>query len=163
MNKFFFIIFTLFTMNLHAGEIYVGKSLIWVVYFNPNKSQPIIEIGGVKYGHLDYLVKENETLARSKEGTLYKKGGDLFYRNDSLKIHLKLKKKSYSPEIDAKRYKIFKVNAFNEISKLKDSLNVSNYQFNWQVKGDFEYFKNNDTIPENYIPNYKRIFFESIK
>jgi len=112
-----------------------------------------VEIGGIKYGYLDYLKRESDNLARSKEGKLYSKGGNLYYKNETLKINVKLKKKRYSSEI----------NAFNEISKLKDPLNVDSYKFNWQVEPDYIFYRDNDFVPENYTPNYKKTFYDSLK
>ena len=150
------------SFNYQIDEIYVGKSFLWKVYFDPNKANPVIEIGGIKYGYLDYLKRESKTLAKSEVGQLYNKGDNLYYKNETLKINIKLKRKQYSPEIDYQRHKLFEINAFNEISKLKDSLKADSYKFDWQVKDDYVFYRDNDSIPENYTPNYKKIFYNSL-
>lgn len=149
--------------NHQIEEIYVGKSFTWTVYFDSNKVQPIVEIGGIKYGHLDYLKSEGETFARSHEGKLYHKRGKLFYKNETLKINVELKKKQYSVEIDNHRQMIFEFNAFSEISKLKDSLKVDSYEFDWQVKEDYIFYRETISIPEKHTPNYKKAFYNSLK
>lgn len=156
----------LFSSNCQIDEIYFGKSFTWKVYYDPNKIHPVVEIGGIKYGCLDSLQRVNETLAKSESGELYTKGDDLFYKNTALKIDVKLKKKPYSADIDYQRLKIFEINAFNEISRLKDSLKVEyqlDREFDSAVKSDYIFYRDNDTIPDNYVPNYKKEFYSGLK
>lgn len=149
-------------------EIYCGKSFSWKVYFDPNKVQLVVEIGGIKYGDFDYLKKEGETQTYfdSQGGELYKKGDCLHYKNENLKINIKLKKKPYTSDIDYQRQKIFEINAVNKISKLKDSLQVE-YQldsnFASTVKSDYIFYRDNVSIPENYSPKYIDAFYRSLK
>ena len=161
-KSFLILLIVSLSFDCQIDEIYVGKSFSWKVYFDPNKIQPVVEIGGIKYGHLDYLKSGDENLAMSQEGELYSKGDNLYYKNEALKINIKLKKKQYSSEIDYQRHKIFEINAFNEISKLKDSLKVGSYKFDWQVKDDYIFYRDNDSIPENYTPNYKKTFYNRL-
>lgn len=165
MVKSFLAIFlmVLLSYNNQLEEIYIGKSFSWKVYYDPTKSQPIVEISGIKYGYLDHLQRENETLAKSEIGELYIRGDDMYYKNAALKINVKLKKKSYSSEIDNQRLKVFEINAFNEISSLKDSLKVGDYKFDWQVKEDYIFYRDTDTIPDNYEPSYKKKFYSNLK
>ena len=156
------IITVLLTMNFQVDEVYVGKTLLWQVYYDPNKVNPIVEIGGIKYGYHDHLKRKDGSFAMSKVGKLYWKNQNLYYKNEALKIDLKLKRKNYNSKIDLHRLKIFEINAFNEISKLKDSLEVSNYPFDWQVKDDYVFYRENDSLPKNYIPNYVKKFYKKL-
>jgi len=152
------------SLNSQIDEIYVGKSFSWKVYHDPKKVHPIVEIGGIKYGYLDHLHRaENETHAKSEVGELYTKRGNIYYKNTALNIDIKLKKKCYSSEIDNQRLKVFEINAFNEISNLTDSLKIEGYKFDWQVNDDYVFYRDNDSIPDNYIPNYKKEFYSSLK
>ncbi len=154
----------LLSPNYQIDKIYVGKSFPWKVFYDPGKLQPVVEIGGIKYGYLDRLQRENETLAKSEIGELYTKGGDLYYKNTVLKINAKLKKIDYSSEIDNQRLKIFEINAFNEITSLKDSLKIDGYKFDWWiVKEDYIYYRDTKAIPDNYKPNYWKKFYNNLK
>lgn len=150
-------------MQAQPDSIYIGKSLKWVVYFDDCKSKPIVEIGGVKYGLLDQLQVEDESIAKSKIGKLYKEGGVYYYENSLLGIRLRLEKRQYSRSIDNQRYKIFNINAFSVISGLKDSLNVKSYNFGWSVREDYLYYRDNDSMPSDYMPKYERMFYDSLK
>lgn len=94
VKSFLILSMVLLSSNCYKDEIYVGKSFSWKVYFDPNKSTPVVEIGGIKYGYLDRLQRENETLAKSETGKLYTKRGDLYYKNTALKIDICLRKKT---------------------------------------------------------------------
>ncbi|UOY08652.1 hypothetical protein L0P88_08875 [Muricauda sp. SCSIO 64092] len=152
----------LLAMNFQVDEVYVGKTLLWQVYYDPNKVNPIVEIGGAKYGYHDHLKRKDGPFAMSKVGKLYWKNQNLYYKNETLKIDLKLKRKNYNSKIDLSRLKIFEIKAFAEISKLKDSLKVSNYEFDWKVKDDYVFYRENDSLPENYTSNYINKFYEKL-
>lgn len=153
-----FLIVNIFS-TVELSEIYQGKSFPWVVYYDDTKENIIIEIGGSKFGEYDYLRKSvtgSDTIAYSKVGKLYRKSNNLYYCNDKLKLNIKLEKKSYSSKIDMARYKIYNVKSFAEISHLKDSLKIADYKYDWSVKDDYEFFRDNSSIPKNYVPNYRR-------
>ncbi len=142
-------------------EIYVGKSFPWEIYYDLHKERITIEIYGIKYGKHDNLKSTSSTkdiIAKSDIGKLYRKGDDLYYANEELKINVKLEKKKYSQKIDNRRYKIFEIDAFNRISILKDSLEVKDYKFDWNVKNDYLYFRDNH-LSDDYKPEYIRKFY----
>ncbi len=131
------------------------------MYYDDSKNDIIIEISGVGYGNHDRLFKimpkEHFTiLASSLDGKLYQKKGELYYSNKALKIDIKLEKKEYSSKIDYKRKQLFGVKAFAEVSRLKDSLQLKDYKFDWDIKSDYEYYRDNTSLPEEYIPEYKK-------
>lgn len=100
---------------------------------------------------------------KTKEGYIYTKNNDFYYKNDVLKINTRLTKKNYSNKIEATRYKIFSINALNEITSLQDSLGIDDYNFDWNVKEDFIYYRNNSIDYSKYTPNYIKKFYEYLK
>lgn len=138
--------------------IYVGKSFLWTVYFDSLKTPKVVEVSGVKFGYLDYLNQNGD----GNSGELYYKKGKLYYKNESLNIDMKLDQKEYSAKIDNQRQKIFEINAFSEISRLKDSLSVD-YKFDWNVRNDYIYYRDNHILKKDYKPNYIVVFYESLK
>ncbi len=156
----------LYTLNGDVEEIYTGSSFGWQIYYDSKKSPSVVEVGGIKYGYLDYLKCEDKHLDKThKRSKLYTKKGNLFYKNDELGINIRLKKKSYSTEIDYQRCKIFEINAFNEIRRLQDSLNTKfdfNSEFDSLVKLDYQFYKESSSMPKNHIPKYKELFFRSL-
>ncbi|UZD39682.1 hypothetical protein OL230_05835 [Capnocytophaga ochracea] len=138
--------------------IYEGKSFPFVVYFDNEKQEKIVEVLGIKYGKLDFINN-----MKTKEGYIYTKNNDFYYKNDVLKINTRLTKKNYSNKIEATRYKIFSINALNEITSLQDSLGIDDYNFDWNVKEDFIYYRNNSIDYSKYTPNYIKKFYEYLK
>lgn len=138
--------------------IYVGKSFLWTVYFDSLKTPQVVEVSGVKFGYLDYLNQNGD----GKSGELYYKKGKLYYKNESLNIDMKLDQKEYSAKIDNQRQKIFEINAFNEISRLKDSLSVD-YKFDWNVRNDYIYYRDNHIPKKDYKPDYIVVFYKRLK
>jgi hypothetical protein len=148
-------------------SIFYGKKKSWTIFYDKSKKQTIIEIHGVKFGFHDYLNEFNDEtgiIAKSNVGKLYKnKKGELYYCNSSLKFKIKLEEKSYTTKMDELRLKIFEIKAFNEINKLKDSLKINDYKFDWNVNEDFIYHKNQIDFPIDYTPIYIQKFYSSIK
>ena len=138
--------------------IYEGKSFPFVVYFDNEKQEKIVEVLGIKYGKLDFINN-----MKTKEGYIYTKNNDFYYKNYVLKINTRLTKKNYSDKIEATRYKIFSINALNEITSLQDSLGIDDYNFDWNVKEDFIYYRNNSIDYSKYTPNYIKKFYEYLK
>jgi len=161
MNALLILIMALSSPFIQPDEIYVGKSFPWEVYYDFHKEQITVEIYGIKYGKHDQLKSTSSTkdiIATSEKGKLYRKGDDLYYANEELKINVKLKKEKYSQKIDNRRYKIFETDAFSRTSILKDSLKVKDYKFDWNVKNDYLYFRDNP-LPDGYQPEYiKKIY-----
>ncbi|GEM_PF-3540467 len=157
-------LFLLLLLNFNQQEqpikhIYIGKSSSYVIYYDNRKLSKVIEIGGIKFGYLDYLDDHNN----SKKGKLYNQNGKVYYKNESLNIDIKLEQKNYTSEIDRQRQKLFEINAFNEISKLKDSLKVHEYKFDWNVKLDYLYYRDNLFISKDYKPDYIKKIYKSLK
>lgn len=96
-----------------------------------------------------YFISHNFTL--SKEIKLY---------FDSLQIRHAGNLLNYEV-VDAENGNL--IIAFNEISKLKDELKAEGYEFDWQVKDGFIFYRDNVAIPDNYMPNYKKEFYNSLK
>src|SRR5690606_28106881 len=101
-------------------SIYIGKNFLWKVYFDADKEDAIVEIGGVKYGYHDYLIKldpnESDIIASSDVGQLFRMKGELYYANKDLAFELKLEKIKYTSKIDNARMKLFEIMAFQKIS-----------------------------------------------
>ncbi len=163
MLKLQIFLFAFLGLNMQTEEpniekIYVGKTFKWTVYFDANKVPKVVEVGGIKFGYLDYLKSVDKN-----KGELYHKNGKLHYKNESLNINVKLEQKKYTSKIDNQRLKIFETNAFAEVSKLKDSLDVKNYMFDWNVRDDYIFYRDNNYIPDDYQPGYIRRFHNSLK
>ncbi len=158
-----FAIISLFIIPKQVESIYIGKSFFWTVYYDASKSDTVIEISGIKYGHHDYLIgsgaSDSDTIAISKVGRLFKKNGKLYYCNKELNFEVQLKEQEYSSRIDSRRKKLFEIKAFYEVSRLKDSLKVE-YKFNWNVDKDYEYYRDSRSLPEDYVPEYLKAFFK---
>jgi len=147
------------------NSIYFGKNFLWKVYYDAGKIDTVIEISGVKYGNHDFLLKSKangtDVIASSDIGQLIRKNGELYYANKDLAFELKLEKKKYTSKIDDARKKLFEIMAFQKTSSLKDSLNVD-YQFDWNVSTDFNYFRDNRSLPKEYVPDYLKSFYKSL-
>lgn len=156
-------LFLLLLLNLNTQKqpikhIYIGKSFSWTIYYDNQKLPKVVEIANIKFGYLDYFDNHNN----SKRGKLYNKNGEIYYKNKALNIDIKLKQKKYTLKIDRQRQKLFEINAFNEISKLKDSLKVQEYKFDWNVKSDYLYYRDNLFISKDYEPDYIKKFYKSL-
>ena len=149
--------------NQGGGNIYQGKSITqYHIYYDPQRDVPTIEIHGIKYGYYDYLTKAKPNnqglIATSKVGSLFKKDDKLFYTNSELRISIILKFVPYSKNIDAIRSNIFEIKSFFEISRLRDSLHVDCKSYS--TYEDYQYYRDNKALPQNYIPAYKKKFFD---
>ncbi len=155
---------TLISKKQDKKEIYVGTSFLSEVYYDPDKKYDVVEIGMTKFGLLDYLDSAEDAIGVSKNGKLYMKNGNLFYQNKNLKIDTKLKKKKYSKEIDYKRSKIFSIDAFNRASLIKDSLQVEEYEFDWDTEEDYCTYRDNSEINfKRYMYTYLKPLYRKIK
>lgn len=109
-------------------SIYYSNCFPWYIFYNPknNTNCDIVEIGGVKYGFIDKLIKINDkdTISKSEKGALFYKNGVLFYYNYELKKEFKFKKVRYKSSFTSKRKKIFTSYAFMKIKE--HSLNEDN-------------------------------------
>ena len=161
----------LFLMNIMImqtpGEIYEGKHRGQYVYYDDTRDAIIVEFGYKYLGRYDTLDKtsgQNDIIAKSKGGKLYRKKGELFNCNEEYKIDTPLRKVSYSEDIDYRRLNIFSVNAEQEVKALKSSGKISDFTFNTafadQVKTDYKVFKESKVLPEGYVPGYITMFLQ---
>jgi hypothetical protein len=157
VRLFFVSISLMLCYSPNTGDIYVGKTAFWTVYYDHNREAPVVEIGGIKYGNLVWLSKGQSNdgiVAQNQQGTLYFKRGSLYYKDDGLKINTMLVKRKYTKEIEYHRFKIYEINAFSEALSVHyetDSV------FHSTVKADYEFYRDNRSLPLNYMPAYKKI------
>ena len=160
----------LITSKYQMDNIYEGKQGFQYIYYDDTKEKITVEFGFKYFGYHDELVEVKDVsgdsvIARSEKGKLYKRQRNLYYCNSEHKIDTKLRKKDYSPEIDKRRRNIFQIIAEGEISRLKDSLKVEyrlDKKFDSAVKSDYIFYRDTDTIPDGYEPNYKKKFYNSL-
>lgn len=162
MGKILFVTMILLTLS-PTSQIHVGNSFPWTVYYDGNKTYPVVEVEGVKYGYLDFLSRttadSGDVIAQSQTGSLYIKDNNLYYKNESLSINVKLKKKEYSAKIDRQRKKVFEINTFNELRRLRDLAHPDeSKEFDWNTQEDYLFYRNNDVPYEDYIHRYKARF-----
>jgi hypothetical protein len=164
---FAFLINTLLTPTSPPQIIYVGKTALWSAYYDDRKTPVIVELSGIKYGHLDTLRRIEGVieglLAASDNGELRLKNGVYTYRNRALKFTVKLKKANYTSKIDAQREKLFGVHAMQVINNLKRRYNRGNYQMSGRVSEDYAYYRDSDHFPEGYRPGFIVEFYEKEK
>ncbi|MCW1147555.1 hypothetical protein [Flavobacterium lacisediminis] len=133
-------------------SLYYSNDFPWYVFYNPknNINCDIVEIGGIKYGFIDKLIKINDkdTISKSKEGVLFYKNEDLFYFNYKLDKEFKLKKIGYKSSFTGKRKKIFTTYAFLKIKEhsLSDENKGKIYKM---IDKDFEDLVKSDIIECN--------------
>lgn len=170
MNTFYlfaFFIKSLLSVSSPPQSIYVGKTALWSVYYDNRKTPVIVEVSGIKYGHLDTLRrKEGATaglLVASDKGELRLKNGVYVYSNKELKFAVRLKKVNYTPKIDAQREKLFGVFAMQVINDLKRRYNRKNYRMSRSISEDYAYYRDNDRFPEGYRPGFISDFYEKEK
>ncbi|NDW13671.1 hypothetical protein D0T50_12330 [Bacteroides sp. 214] len=148
------------------SEIYFGKKGLWYIYLDSRKEVKVVEVGGIKYGFLDMLnnTERNDTIASSKVGLLLLENGNYRYINKELKIDIELKKYAYTEKMDANRYKIFSIDAFTQISALKNRFKNTDYKINsHEVRADYLYYRDNSKMPEEYKPSYLIRFYAELK
>jgi hypothetical protein len=170
MNTFYlfaFVIHSLLPASAPPQTIYMGKTALWTVYYDDRKTPAIVEVSGIKYGHLDTLRRMDEAtgglLAASDKGELRLKNGVFIYSNRELKIRVRLKKADYTPGIDAQREKLFGVFAMQVINNLKRRHNRENYQMKRSVAEDYVYYRDTERFPEGYRPGFVVDFYENEK
>lgn len=166
-SKFFrlLLIFTLMGfkgLSNPPSEIYYGKKGLWYVFIDLHKEIKVAEIGGVKYGLLDVLdnAGQKDTIASSNIGVLLFKDGNYHYRNEELKLNIKLKKCIYTDKMDYNRYKLFDIDAFTKISALKKQFKNTDYKINSdEIYDDYIYFRDNVKLAKDYQPSYILRFY----
>ena len=158
MKLLFFIFFIFNVINIDSFGMKENKSLYysndfpWYIFYNPkgNVNCDIVEIGGVKYGFIDRLIKTNhkDTISKSKNGALFYKKENLFYYSYDLKREFKLNKVGYKFSFTSKRKKIFTTYAFLKI-KGNSLSEVNKGKIYKMIEKDFEDLEKNEKIECN--------------
>lgn len=143
---FLSMLLTIYSNRAEKNEdrfIYQSNKFPWYIFYDSNNGDcDFIEIGGIKYGYIDKLIKVNQkdTISKSEKGILFYKNKKLCYYSKDLKKEFLLEKVNYKDSFKDKRFKIFDTYAFlkGKSFLLTEKQNKDFYNI---VKSDFEIFE----------------------
>ncbi len=143
-------------------KIYFGRNLLWCAYYDPNRENTIIEIGGTKLARYDELYPTNkkDVIARNETSSLFYQDGKLYYKNVAMSIpKINLRLIDYTDIVDQRRQRFFEAILCRSTSEYEE---LNNYAFeNEIINKVFAEFRDNMHLPLDCM-DYLILFYRKL-